>query len=148
MSSLFTQSEKTLFSDYFNDIHDTFKRPVYMFKQRDELVIENNPNHSYIWDNAPQNTQTQSVINSGTFYARILYSTKQDKDFISLKEGQVGGEVFGGDVRMKLDPTGAAFVGDFLKIRLDGALFEVLTEPRQHGLFDPKWTTLYLKRMN
>jgi len=153
MADLFTQAEKLQFSDYFNDLHDTFARPIFMFKQRDELVVTDNPNHSYVWDDAPNNTQTISTLVSGTFNARILYSNKQNKEFLSTRqrnggEDQIGAETFGGDVRLKLDMTGAAFIGDAQRVKFDDSLFEISTEARPHGLFEPKWKTFYLKRAN
>jgi hypothetical protein len=153
MAGFFTNEEKTELSDIFNTLHETFSREIYMFKQRDELVITENPNHSYIWDNAPTNTQTISTIISGKFNARILYSNKQNKDFVSTRqrdggEDQIGAEIFNGDVRLKLDPTGALFLKDAQRVKFDGDIFEISTDKRPHGLFDPKWETFYLKRVN
>ncbi len=148
---LFTQAEKTEYSNYFNDIHDTFARPIFMFKKRDELVITDNPNHSYVWDAAPMNTETVSTLVSGIFNARILYSTKQEKGFLLSKsnQDQIGtADTFEGDVRIKLDPTGAAFIGDSQRVKFDGFLFDISSNPRPHGLFTPKWETFYLKRTN
>jgi hypothetical protein len=116
-------------------------------------VITDNPNHSYVWDDAPNNTQTVSTLVSGTFNARILYGDKQGKNFLSTRqrdggEDQIGAEVFNGDVRLKLDPTGAAFLKDSQRVTFDNELFEISTESRRHGLFTPKWETFYLKRVN
>jgi hypothetical protein len=154
MSDFFTSAEKLEFSNLFNDLHDTFAYPIYIFKQRDELVITDNPNHSYVWDNAPTNTQTTSTLVSGTFNARILYGKTQEKNFVSTRqsdrgEDQIGAETFGGDVRLKLDPTGAAFIADAQMVRFNNDLFTVSTETRHHGLFGPnKWQTFYLKKAN
>lgn len=153
MSDFFTQEEKLTFSNLFNDLHDTYAREIYMFKQRNELVITNNPNHSYVWDDAPDNTQPEFTLVSGSFKGRILYANKQDKGFLSTKqigggEDQLKDELFDGDVRIKLDPTGAAFIGDSQKARFDDVMFEIISHPRPHGLFEPKWQTFYLKRAN
>lgn len=153
-NDFFTAAEKLEFSNLFNDLHQTFAYPIYAFKQRNELVITDNPNHSYVWDDAPTNTQTVSTLVSGTFNARVLYSNKQNKNFISTRqrdkgEDQIGAEIFEGDVRLKLDPTGAAFIADAQRITFNDALFEVSSEPRHHGLFGPnKWQTFYLKKVN
>lgn len=154
MSDFFTSAEKLEFSNLFNDLHDTFSYPIYIFKQRDELVITDNPNHSYVWDNAPTNTQTVTTFVSGTFNARVLYGKTQERNFISTRqsdrgEDQIGAEVFEGDVRLKLDPTGAAFIKEAQRVTFNDSLFEVKTETRHHGLFAPnKWQTFYLKKVN
>lgn len=148
-----TPQQKTELESAFNDLHDTFGRPLIMFKKAQEVVIVNNPNHNYIWETSPTNSVVQEVIVSGVFNARILYGKHQDLDqFVSPNrqetEDQLGIQLPQGTVRLKLDPTGTAFMQDATRARLDGDIFEIVTDKRPHGLFDPKWYTFYLKRIN
>ena len=140
-------------ANVFGTLHDTFARPIYIFKQRDETIITENPNHNFIWEQAPSNTETKSVIVSGMFTARILYGKEQkEQNFISPKVGgaedQIAARLDMGEVRIKLDATGAAFLGSATRVKFDDEVFQILTSKRPHGLFDPKWYTFFLKKIN
>jgi hypothetical protein len=153
MPSLFSQTEKDSLSSVFSTLHDTFSRPIYIFKQRDETIITENPNHNFLWESAPSNTETQSVIVSGVFNARILYGKEQkQQNFVSPKiggaEDQNSSRLEMGEVRIKLDATGAAFLGGAQRVKFDDEVFQITSSKRPHGLFEPKWYTFFLKKLN
>lgn len=150
---LLSQSEKAALEAEIYNIHDTFSRPIYMWKQRQQVVISESDSHNYIWDSAPQNTTTIDTIVSGQFNARILYGKKQNVDPFKARqsnqaESQSAAELQLGEVRVKLDPTGAAFMNDAKRATFDNETFEIVSSERPHGLFTPKFYTFYLKKIN
>lgn len=153
MADLFSSSEKIELSNPFNDIHDTFSRPIYIYKVADQVVIYNNPNHNFIWDAAPENSETQTTVVSGQFDARIKYGTEQKKDNFSSEtrnnaEEQNTSELELGMVRIKLDPSGAEFLIGAKRIKFDDEIFEIKTSKRPHGLFTTQFYTFFLKKIN
>lgn len=153
MPSFLTPSEKAALEQQITNIHETFARPLFIFKLANETVITENPEHSYVFDAGPTQSVTTQVIQSGMFSGRILYEKKQPIGlFESLRGGSRGTDqvYMGRDeglVRLKLDPTGSAFMADATRVRFDDTIFQIDTSPRPHGLFNPKWTTFYLKRL-
>lgn len=150
---LFSASEKLSLSNTFNDLHDTFSRPIFMYKKANEVVIYNNPEHNFLWNDAPSNSTTETTVESGSFPARILYGRDQKRENFGANtnnnaEGQNQSTLEMGMVRIKLDPTGAAFLGDAERVKFDNEIFEVITSARPHGLFTTQFYTYYLKKLN
>lgn len=152
-TSLVTNQQKTEWNNVFNDIQATFGRPIVIFKTAVETVIYSNPNHNFLFDgDVPFNTETEKIVQSGIFLARIKYGSREnltpfnsvvtnkteDQNIIRLKEGEV---------RIKLDPTGSAFLNGCERVTFDGTIFNVETDKRPHGLFEPNFDTFYLKKI-
>lgn len=151
--SYLTVAQKDSYNNEFNNLHATFGRPITIYKTAQETVLVTNPLNNYLFQGAPNNSLTSTVIQSGVYLARILWGKKEvlnpfntvqrdnasDQNMIRLSEGEA---------RIKLDPTGAAFLAGCEKVQFDNAILDVVTDPRPHGLFDPNFVTYYLKRQN
>lgn len=131
------------------DVHDTFARDIIVWKKAKEIVISTNPKHNFMFQSSPNNTKVEHIPVSGLFKARVLYGDSQKKNPISSPgregEDQIGLTMPQGTVRLKIDNSGYNFVKDATRITLDGSVFEIDSDPRPHGLFEPKFTTIYLK---
>ncbi len=150
--SYLTSSQKTVLNDEFNNIHATFGRPITIYQTAVETVLVTNSGNNYLFENAPNNSLTQTVIQSGVFLARVLYGKREnmtpfnasqhngasDQPMIRLSEGEV---------RIKLDPTGAAFLASCARVQFDNTIFDVVTDKRPHGLFTPNFETFFLKKV-
>jgi hypothetical protein len=154
MGSIIPTNIKALYEDQFNMIHDTFARPIFIFRQSQTIVITSNPGNNQFFQAAPFNDTVQTVAVSGTFQARILYSKKEDlamfEPFGIRKLGgdQVGLQKEAGDVRIKLDPTGASYLFDAKRVTFDGEVFTIRSSKRPHGLFTPRFYDFYLNKEN
>lgn len=151
--SYLTTAQKDSYNNEFNNIHATFGRPITIYKTALETVLVTNEANNYLFQNAPDNSLTSTVIQSGVYLARILWGKKEpltpfntvqrdnasDQNMIRLSEGEA---------RIKLDPTGAAFLAGCERVQFDKAILDVVSDPRPHGLFDPNFVTYYLKRLN
>jgi hypothetical protein len=151
--SYLTNSQKTNWNNEFNNIHATFARPIAIYKTAKQIVINPNPDNNIFFQNAPFNSEVETIQQSGIFQARIKYGTREnltpfnsiqyrgasEQNMIRLEEGEV---------RLKLDPTGAAFLAGAKRVTFDGTIFDVVTSKRPHGLFDPNFETFYLKKLN
>lgn len=147
-TSYLTDAQKDSLGNEFFNLHATFARPIYIFRTAQQIVVRSNPNHNYLFDTSPNNTSVTEVIQSGTFMARILYGRKQDLTTFAPKGNeQVTLLASEGDVRIKLDLTGAAFMVGAQRVEFDGNIFTISTQDRPHGLFDPKFQDFYLKSL-
>lgn len=155
MASVISSGVKNLYESYFQTIsHDTFARPIYIFRQSENIVIATNPGNNMFFTNAPFNDQVQTIAVSGMFQARILYSKREDYEMFEpfgirkLGGDQVNLRKEGGQVRIKLDPTGASYLFDAKRVTFDGEVFSIRTSQRPHGLFTPKFFDFYLQKEN
>lgn len=146
-TSYLSQSEQESLNNEFNNLHETFGLPVVMYKTAQQVVISTNPSHSALFPGAPSNDVIQNVVQSGVFKARIKYGTREDLvPFGGLGSQQPIIRLAEGEVRIKLDPTGSAYLADATRATFDGKEFDVITESRPHGLVGShNFFTYYLK---
>ena len=152
-TSYLTDAQKDSYGNQFYNLHATFARPVTIYRTAQENILVENPDNNYLYAEAPFNTTTTKVVQSGVFGARILYGKKEALNSFASANGSQGGasqnniRLSEGEVRFKLDPTGAAFIKDCARVTCDGTIFDVITDKRPHGLFTPKFETYYLKKI-
>ena len=147
-TSLISAADKGSLNNVFNDIHQTFGRPITIYQSAQEVVLVTNPDNNFLYQSAPMNSLTSTVIQSGVYLARVLYGKREELVPFAgggLAQNQV--RLSEGEVRIKLDPTGAAYLAGAERIQFDGNTFMVNTDSRPHGLFDPNFKTFYLKRV-
>ncbi len=152
MSSFISDADKILLAQPFYQLHDTFSRPIAMYKKEQEVVINSNPNNNIFFPDSPQSDQVQNIIVSGMFNARIKYLTKEDLQFFAKAPGssedQITIKLEAGMVRLKLDVTGSQYLFDAKRVVFDEDIFEPVTSKRPHGLFVPDFYTFFLKKIN
>lgn len=138
----------------FNNLHATYARPITIYRTAVETVVLTNPKNNYLYQEAPDNSVVNTVVQSGVVDARILYGRKEtlnqfssvarnnsaDQNQIRLEEGEV---------RLKLDPTGRALLQGCERVQFDGIIFDVSTSQRPHSIFgEPNFFDFYLKKLN
>ncbi len=151
--SLLTDQEKLDLSNQMWIVHDTYSRPIVIYQTAYQTVISTNPSTNILFDNAPFNSPTETIIQSGIFQARILYGKKEalnafgsvqrnnasDQSMILLEEGEV---------RLRVDPTGAALLASSERVTFDNTIFNIQTSQRPHGLVGPpNFFDFYLKKI-
>lgn len=153
MSSFISSSQQGSLQAPFSNLHDTFGRDITIFKNGQQITIATNPEHNFIWEGSPTNDVVRIIPVSGVFKARIRYSTNQVRNQLNTAvqgkgADQINVEIENGDVRLKLDATGAAFIKDATRVTLDGDVFNIESPKRPHGLFNPQFYDFTLKRLN
>ena len=154
MSSLISTGNKIIYSSQFNLIHDTFARPISIYRQGQNIIIATNAANNQFFQNAPFNDKVQTVAVSGIFNARVLYSKIEDLEmFTPFGIRKLGGDQVNlqheqGQVRIKLDPTGASYLFDAKRVEFDGEIFTIRTSQRPHGLFVPNFYDFILQKEN
>jgi len=147
-TSLISAANKTVLNNAFNDLQATFGRPITIYQSAQETVLVTNADNNFLYQQAPMNSLTSTVIQSGVYLARVLYGKREELVPFAgggLAQNQV--RLSEGEVRIKLDPTGAAYLAGAERIQFDGNTFMVNTDPRPHGLFTPNFKTFYLKKV-
>ena len=146
---LLSDAEKSELQSALVDIHDTWKRSVTFYKTPEEVVISTNPDHNFLFGNAPSNTQIQSIQQSGVFDVRIFYDKRQMiSPFSEGNKNEVKLFLYEGEVRLKVQEDAHVFLKDTERVVFDDYQFVISRAERPHGLFDAEFYTYYLRRTN
>jgi len=147
MASLLTSAQKTALQSAFNDLHDTFAREIYIYKEAQTTVISTSPNYNAIYKQ--NNNQSQTVSRKvvvKTFKARITYDTDRSQSTLTSPEidSQLKLKMPDGYVRIKVGGDGYNYLKDSKRVEFDGRKFTIESDVRPHGLFEPTFYTFFL----
>ena len=151
--SIFNQDQKASLEAVMSLIHNSFMRQIVIWRKKNEMVIYENPSNDFVYSQAPINSPTIEIPVSGIFFARIQYPSKQELAFFDSTRMRNGADQLNirlddGTVRLKLDPTGAAFIEGCQRVTLDNMIFTIDGGKRPHGLFSPQYYDYVLKKQN
>lgn len=151
MPSFLSDSQKSAMQSVFQDLHDTFARPIYYYKEAKKVVLSTQPSFNSIYQqqSVPQ-TSVKKITQSGSFNARIQYDT--DRSETSLNDDEINSQLKirmpDGYVRIKVDEEGYGHLRDTKRLEFDGRRFSVESDVRPHGLFTPNYYTFFLLPTN
>ena len=152
MSDLISAADKADLEAAIDDVHDTFARPIIIYKNKKEILVATNPvfessyNALYQKLKNAATTATKNVVTKITVKARVQYRVEQDES----NEGGIGAQVNvqwgSGELRLKLDEPGYKAFKFATKIEIDGVVWRIVTDASRAGLFTPQYYVLYLER--
>jgi len=147
MASLISAAQKAAFQSAFNDLHDTFARTIYIYKEAQSTVISTNPKYNSIYQQNQSRSQVVSrKVVSSSFQARITYDTDRSQSNLTSPEveSQLKLKLPDGFVRIKVAKDGYEYLKDAKRVEFDGRKFTIESDVRPHGLFQPTHFTFFL----
>lgn len=145
--NLLTDAEKEELSGAIDDIHDSWKRDILIYREPEVAVISTNNNHNFAFQlNEQVGLSTTLSGVSGSFEARIWQPSMMSDFELKINLPDVNNFQVKAVCRLKLDDAGWNFIRDARKVIVDGSTYDRITEDRQHGLFSPKYHTIWLMR--
>lgn len=143
MPSLVSDLEVRTFTGDFQDLFDTFKRQIIVWKEpkKTYTIVENNVYVGYGAGAVKQNVSY--TPESGIFQAIVSYTDKQKSE--NLEELQL--RHLGGECRIKLQQQGRDYIknGKTERIEIDGKVFNVVTDEAVKYFFGYKLFVFHLK---
>lgn len=145
-TSYLTNAQKISISSVIDNIHETFARKIYAFKDGERISLATNSQYNAFYRERSSNTEFSEV--SIEINARIRY-VKADEELFSFKDGSSasGGQnkvaLPAGSVKIKVDRTGYEFIRDAKRIELDNQRFSVVSNARQIAMFGPDYSPYY-----
>jgi hypothetical protein len=140
MASLLSNIEKNNYSKVFDDIHDTFARPVIAWKTPDRVVISSDTNYNFLY-NDQESIQLEYVPISGIFNCRIQWQDpSKTAGWPDIRE-----EIRGNICRIKAKKDFVEFISDAEKIEIDGRPVQTMGTNKPHGLFNIDFYTIFFK---
>jgi hypothetical protein len=146
MPSYFNSEEKEILESVMQNMHDTFARSIFAYKESKKIIISTDPNFNYLYNNVKGVKQSLNKTQFKAIKARIMYMDKQSEVSYDADVGaqiKVSHDI--GEVRIKLDTEGHDYLKDAKRIEIDGRLMFKVTDVKKHGLFSPKFFTYYLR---
>jgi hypothetical protein len=140
MAGYLTEKQKAAYSKPFQKLHDTFARPVNVWKTPERVVISSNSNYNFLYNEQESLEVTYNPI-SGQFNCRIQWQDpSQTMGWPEIRE-----EIRGNICRIKAKKDFVDFISDAEKIEIDGRPVQPMGTNRPHGLFDIDFYTLFFK---
>ena len=142
-------ADKALFQGVFDDIHDTFKRPIWTYKDSEVTIISSNPTYNSIYQAAANPSEENVQINlvKQEFYCRIFYYNQFNRPINVNDSSVLGLETTVGRVRIKCDNAAYEFIKDSKRFEFDGYKFEIASVARPVGLFNQARWEFHLKNI-
>lgn len=145
MPSYFNSEDKEVLELVMQNMHDTFARSIFAYKESKKVIISTDPNFNYLYSNVRGVKQTINKTRFKVIKARIMYMDKQtENNYDANVVSQVKAQHDVGEVRVKLDAEGYEYFKDAKRVEIDGRLMFKVTDVKKHGLFSPKFFTYYL----
>jgi hypothetical protein len=140
---LLTQDEKNAYSQVFINIHDTFSRPIFVWKLPDRTIISTTQDYNFLYLEQPDIEQSFTPI-SGIFNARI----KWNDPTISHDQKDIRETIRGNTCRIKVQADALAYISGAERVEIDGRPCNLINSSKVsqvHGLFTGDFYTLYLE---
>jgi hypothetical protein len=146
MSSYLSSDQKKAFEDVMSNMHETFARSIYAYKESQKVIISTDVNFNYLYNNVKGVSNIVRKSQFKAIKARIQY---MDRDNTTMYDGDVDAQIKAqspvGEVRIKVDSEGNEYFKDAKRVEIDGRMFFKVSDVKKHGLFSPKFFTYYLK---
>lgn len=156
MSSLFTAAQQSGLESLRDAVFDTFARPIVAYRVENMTVLNSDLNYKYSYGLQPESIggtdYTSYNIQSGVISGVIKYDNTLDKLFSNPQGSR--DENFrvvtdAGFVRVKIRQADfETYIKNSTSIVFDGKNFSLYRTERPHGVFTPRYYTLYLQYQN
>jgi hypothetical protein len=143
MASLITTEEKSILTGTFQDVFDTFKREIVIFKEPKQIVADVSESVIFGYDNPSNSTNYTYQPVSGSFYATVRYNDLQQEEF----QPEMNMDISKGVVRIKVQKEAKDFIekGKTDRIEFDEKTFDVVSEMAVKRFLNSEFFVYYLE---
>jgi len=152
MAGFISSADETDFRNTMALVHETWAKPVIIYQTSQKTVISTNPNHNFLYNSGPNQTQIQEVVNSGIYNLRIHYP--KDEKINDFTEGGTKSSnqtnLRKKDYLVKIICSGDALpvLNNCKKIYFNDSFYQIESDPRPHGVVSYQFYNFYLKAVN
>lgn len=143
MPSLLSAADINSFTGDFQDLFDTFKRNITIYKEPKKTISNVNLDSYHGYGESAQKANITYTSVSEVHQAVVSYKDRQDAEEIA----NIGLMYFAGDARIKVDSTTKEYIlnGKTEKILIDGKAFNLLTEDSIKNFFGIRLYVFHLQ---
>lgn len=144
--SFLTDAEKTAINSVFDELHDTFKRSITVYRIGKSALVATDASFNGMYEKTlGKQGGAKPTYTKTTIYARIKYFSKAELAGPDL-QGQTGVYIPSGTVRLKVTAADYESLKGAEKIEIDGQLYKLLAMPVAVGPFGVNHYAIYLTR--
>jgi hypothetical protein len=140
MAGYLTEKQKSGYAKPFQKLHETFARPVVVWKTPERIVISSDPNYNFLY-NDQESIEVNYIPVSGKFDCRIQWQDPSK----TMGWPEIREEIRANVCRIKAKKDFVDFINNAERIEIDGRPVQSLGTNRPHGLFNIDFYTLYFK---
>ena len=144
MASIFNEAEKSAIEGLLDDVHDTFKKNIYVYVEEVTSVkfsdIDFNPLYGRSLNQAK--ISKDKKLTKHTVEARVFYDKQKDNDLIE----DIGAGSSENTVRIKVDYEAKELIKNASVIEVDNDRYSVVSDAEAIGPFSNPYWKIYLKR--
>jgi hypothetical protein len=144
MASLVSSGERAALSGVFDDVFDTFKRDIVIYKEPVKILSSVSESNIFGYGDASNQLNYTYTSQTGVYPALIKYADEQTENYNS----NLGAGLSNGDVRIKVKKDCRDFIeqGKTEKIEFDEKTWNVASEDSVRRFLDSEFFVFYLKR--
>jgi len=142
MASFFSDEEKSSIESIFDDLHDTFKRDVYVYT---EIILEESFSSSDFnanYNRAKDLSKPRTTVSKTTVSARVHYERWNPDDLL----GDTGLPSSENIVRLKVDRSGYELIKNATFVEIDEERYSLISDSQVIDPFTENYYRIYLKR--
>jgi hypothetical protein len=144
MASLFSDNEKNAIESMLNDVHDTFKKSIYVYIEEvtsiDFSDTQFNPIYGRSFNQAK--TSKDKKLTKHTVEARVFYDSQKDNEFIE----DIGAGSSENIIRIKVNYDAKELIKNASVIEVDDERYSLISDAEAIGPFSNTYWKIYLKR--
>lgn len=138
MSGFISESQKQDIKDIVDRIHDTFARPIIVYKQGEKVTMSTTAGYNSLYKRNPNVPKIEVQKNSRTIYARIQYKIF-DQEVFYQESSQEKIIIPQGAVYIKVNYDDYIFVKDAKTVELDALTYAIKSPGKPEGMFGPQY---------
>ncbi len=144
MPSLIPPDAKAIYSQVLADVHDTFKRPFYVYRTAQQVIISTSADYNYLYGADQIVSDVSYTPVSGVFEGRIWW--RDPSKFSEYKDLQPN--LKGNVCRVKMTQDAWEFISGCENVVIDGRPTNLKGTSRPHGLFSGDYLTAFFEETN
>jgi hypothetical protein len=153
MANLISNEEAESFRSAMKDLHDTYARDIVIYKTAQKTIVSTNVQHNFLYDSGPYQTETEDVVVSGTYQARIHYPSElKIQQFLraggSKNEDQLQLKRKDYKVKLVVEEDVKNILINCERIEFDGVVYMSEYDPYPHGVIGVQFWNFYLQALN
>ena len=150
MPSLISAAEDVSIREAMTNLHDTWVKDIVIYSTRSRVVISTNPNHNFLYNTGPNQSQTVDEVVKTEGKARIHY--KRELKLVDIQpvspQEQINTSKKDWDVKLIVTEDLKTLIEKCERVEFNGEIFNVHTDGRPHGVVSYQFYNFYLKALD